>query len=62
MFAFVPRDDVEAVLAAMVAYPLGREPRIIGTEEHPGVVVGHTPLGGTRIIDRPLGEQLPRIC
>lgn len=48
----------------MVAHPLGREARIIGTvtEEHPGVVVGRTPLGDTRIIDRPRGEQLPRIC
>lgn len=31
-------------------------------DEHPGMVVGCTAIGGTRIIDRPLGELLPRIC
>jgi hydrogenase expression/formation protein HypE len=25
-------------------------------------VVARTGLGGTRVIDLPLGEQLPRIC
>jgi hydrogenase expression/formation protein HypE len=29
---------------------------------HPGMVVGRTAIGGTRIIDMPLGELLPRIC
>ncbi len=64
MVAFVRSQDAEAALAAWQAHPLGKGARIIGTvtEEHPGVVVGRTPLGGTRIIDRPLGEQLPRIC
>jgi hydrogenase expression/formation protein HypE len=64
MLAFVPEPYAEAALAALTAHPSGREARIIGrvTGEHPAVVVGRTPLGGTRIIDRPLGEQLPRIC
>ena len=30
--------------------------------EHPGMVVARTGLGGTRVVDLPLGEQLPRIC
>lgn len=30
--------------------------------EHPGMVVAATGLGGTRVVDMPLGEQLPRIC
>ena len=36
----------------------------IGTvvEEHPGVVVARTGIGGTRVVDLPLAEQLPRIC
>jgi hydrogenase expression/formation protein HypE len=29
---------------------------------HPGMVVARTGLGGTRVVDLPLGEQLPRIC
>ena len=36
----------------------------IGTvvEAHPGVVVAKTGIGGTRVVDLPLAEQLPRIC
>jgi hydrogenase expression/formation protein HypE len=64
LVAFVPADQADAALATMQAHPFGRDARIIGSvvEEHPGMVVGRTPLGGTRVIDRPLGEQLPRIC
>jgi len=32
------------------------------TAEHAGLVVARTALGTTRVVDRPLGEQLPRIC
>ena len=28
----------------------------------PGMVVARTALGGTRVVDLPIGEQLPRIC
>lgn len=31
-------------------------------DDHPGVVVARTGIGGTRVVDLPLGEQLPRIC
>jgi hydrogenase expression/formation protein HypE len=31
-------------------------------DAHPGVLVVRTGIGGTRIVDLPLGEQLPRIC
>ena len=30
--------------------------------EHPRMVVARTGLGGTRVVDLPIGEQLPRIC
>jgi hydrogenase expression/formation protein HypE len=30
--------------------------------EHPGMVSARTALGGTRVVDLPIGEQLPRIC
>jgi len=64
LIAFVPREHTDAVLAAMRAHPLGAEARIIGeaVAEHPGMVVARTGLGGTRVVDMPIGEQLPRIC
>jgi hydrogenase expression/formation protein HypE len=64
LVAFVPEAAVDAVLAAMHAHPLGGGAVVIGraVEDHPGIVVARTPLGGTRVVDRPLGEQLPRIC
>ena len=44
--------------------PEGAGAVIIGrvVAEHPGMVVGRTPFGTTRVIERELGEQLPRIC
>jgi hydrogenase expression/formation protein HypE len=64
LVAFVPREHTDAVLAAMRAHPLGREAAVIGeaVAAHPGMVVARTGLGGTRVVDLPLGEQLPRIC
>ncbi|MFF3214322.1 hydrogenase expression/formation protein HypE [Streptomyces sp. NPDC002886] len=64
LVAFVPREHAEAVLAAMRAHPLGRRAAVIGeaVEAHPGMVVARTGLGGTRVVDLPIGEQLPRIC
>jgi hydrogenase expression/formation protein HypE len=64
LVAFVPREHAEAVLAAMRTHPLGSEAAVIGgtTEAHPGMVVARTGLGGTRVVDMPIGEQLPRIC
>ncbi|MCF3135243.1 hydrogenase expression/formation protein HypE [Streptomyces olivochromogenes] len=64
LVAFVPREHADAVLAAMRAHPLGAQAVIIGeaVEAHPGMVVARTGLGGTRVVDMPLGEQLPRIC
>jgi hydrogenase expression/formation protein HypE len=64
LLAFVPQADAEAVLAAMRAHPLGTRATLVGTcvAEHPGMVVARTALGGTRVVDLPIGEQLPRIC
>lgn len=64
LVAFVPPDHADAVLEAMRAHPLGKEAVRIGScvEDHPGMVVAATSLGGTRVVDMPLGEQLPRIC
>jgi hydrogenase expression/formation protein HypE len=64
LVAFVPRDHGDAVLAAMRAHPLGAGAAVIGecVDEHAGMVVARTTFGGTRVVDVPLGEQLPRIC
>ncbi|MER5935372.1 hydrogenase expression/formation protein HypE [Streptomyces sp. NPDC002054] len=64
LVAFVPREHADAVLDAMRAHPLGAAATVIGeaVAAHPGMVVARTALGGTRVVDLPLGEQLPRIC
>ncbi|MET8897368.1 hydrogenase expression/formation protein HypE [Streptomyces albogriseolus] len=64
LVAFVPPAAAEEVLAAMRAHPQGGGAALIGecVAEHPGMVVVSTGLGGTRVVDLPLGEQLPRIC
>ena len=64
LVAIVPPEEAEAALEAMRAHPLGRDAARIGTvtEEHPGLVLARTSIGGRRIVDMPLGELLPRIC
>ncbi|MFZ4639408.1 MAG: hydrogenase expression/formation protein HypE [Nodosilinea sp.] len=60
----VPADQAEAVLAAMVAHPAGRHSQIIGSTipQPPGLVLLRTAFGSDRIVDRLVGDQLPRIC
>jgi hydrogenase expression/formation protein HypE len=64
LIAFVPADDAEKVLAAMREHPQGARAAVIGecVPAHPGMVSARTALGGTRVVDLPIGEQLPRIC
>ncbi|MBC6957546.1 MAG: hydrogenase expression/formation protein HypE [Chloroflexi bacterium] len=64
LIAILPREDADAALTALRAHPLGTEAAIIGqvVERHPGVVVAKTGIGGTRVVDMQIGEQLPRIC
>ena len=61
---FVSSDSAERLLEKLRQHPLGRESSIIGevTEGRPGKVVMQTATGGLRIIDMPVGGQLPRIC
>ena len=62
--AIVPEPEAQAALHVMRAHPAGENAAIIGavTAERPGVVTMNTVLGGTRIVDMLIGEQLPRIC
>ncbi|MDQ1717018.1 MAG: hydrogenase expression/formation protein HypE, partial [Pseudonocardiales bacterium] len=64
LIAIVPAEDSERLLAAMQNSELGKEAAIIGrcVAEHPRMVVARTGLGGNRVVDLPIGEQLPRIC
>lgn len=64
LVAFVAEDDAEQALDLMRSHRHGHGATRIGTvrEEHPGVVVAKTGIGGTRVVDLPLAEQLPRIC
>jgi hydrogenase expression/formation protein HypE len=64
LVAIVPADQADRVLQAMQSHPLGRSACRIGTcvPAHRGMVVAKTGMGGTRVVDLPIGEQLPRIC
>jgi hydrogenase expression/formation protein HypE len=64
LVAAVPEALAEPLLEAMQAHPRGCEAAIIGrvVEDHPGVVTARTAIGGSRVIDTLVGEQLPRIC
>jgi hydrogenase expression/formation protein HypE len=64
LIAFVAAQDADRVLAAMHAHPYGGRAAVIGrcVTDHPGMVVARTALGGNRVVDLPIGEQLPRIC
>lgn len=56
--------ETEIALARLRRHPLGRDAALIGTvtAEHAGLVGMKTRLGGSRIVDMPVGEILPRIC
>lgn len=64
LIAIVAQADSDAVLKAMQQHPLGRESAIIGQvlNQHIGKVTLETSIGSLRLVDMPLGEQLPRIC
>jgi hydrogenase expression/formation protein HypE len=64
LVAVVPSEAADAVLDAMRRHKRGRGAVSIGsvTAENPGRVIMETTLGANRVVDRPLGEQLPRIC
>ncbi len=64
LVAVVAAEKAEEVLRAMRAHPLGRDSALIGdvTDETAGRVTLRTRIGAWRIVDRLVGEQLPRIC
>lgn len=64
MLAVVAAKDAERALAAMRSVPEGKNAAIIGRviSERPGKVVLRTAMGGSRILQKLAGAQLPRIC
>lgn len=61
----VARDDADKVLKAMQDNPLGQKASIIGEVTGKGDKSGvylKTSYGGTRILDMPVDDPLPRIC
>lgn len=64
LIAVVPPDSTRNVLAAMRAHPLGRDAAEIGqiVEDHAGMVILRSLVGGERVVTMLAGEQLPRIC
>ena len=64
LIALCPPDQARKLLTIMRKHPLGSNAAIIGevTSEWLGHVIMETEIGGTRIVETPYGEQLPRIC
>ena len=64
LVAIVPGAHADAVVAAMRTCPAGRDAAIIGEvcAQPAGNVILSTTIGGDRVVDMLVGEQLPRIC
>jgi hydrogenase expression/formation protein HypE len=60
----VDPDHAKQVLNLIKATSLGKEAEIIGEvrKDNPKKVLLETIVGGTRFVDMPLGEPIPRIC
>lgn len=64
LLAVVAPADADKVLAAMKSHELGTDAAIIGevTERYPGKLTMRTAFGGSRVLQKLSGAQLPRIC
>ena len=64
LVAIVAPGVADAVLDVMRNHQYGKDAAIIGTvtQAHPKRVVAKTAIGGSRVVDLPAGELLPRIC
>lgn len=60
----VKAEKAEELLKAIKNNPGGEQAVIIGEvkAEREGLVVSKTVVGGHRIIEKPIGEQIPRVC
>jgi hydrogenase expression/formation protein HypE len=64
LIAVVPANAAAEVLAVMRGQPLGQNAADVGifVDDHPGLVLLNTVIGGQRVVSMLAGEQLPRIC
>ncbi len=64
LIAFIPEKDGRRALEVCRSHPLGRQAELIGRVEDKGnpIVELRTIYGGSRIVEQPMGELLPRIC
>jgi len=64
MVVFCSKADAQKVLQALKAHPYGTNAAIIGRVEKKdtGRLILNTMIGGSRVIDLPSGELVPRIC
>ena len=64
LLAILPRPLADEMLEKMRRNEFAKNAAVIGEviSEHSGMVVAITGIGGTRVVDMQLGEQLPRIC
>lgn len=62
--AIVAPDVADAFVALLQTFDVGQSAAVIGdvVTEHPGQVVLTSRIGGWRVVNRLVGEQLPRIC
>ena len=64
LVAIVPEQWSDPILTEMRKNPAGTDAVRIGrvVADHPGIVLAKTRIGGSRVVDIPAGELLPRIC
>lgn len=64
LLAVVAPESADAVLTAMHGHELGADAAVIGevTERYPGKLTLRTAFGGSRVLQKLSGAQLPRIC
>ena len=64
LIAVVPPQDADRLLDVMHGHPQGRNAAIIGevVDDHRGMVILQSCIGGERLVSMLTGEQLPRIC
>ncbi len=64
MVFIVDKKHSKKAIEILRDHPDGKKAQIIGeiTEKYPGKVIVQSPYGTRRILQMPLGEQLPRIC
>ena len=64
LIAVVPPNDADRLVSVMREHPFGRDAAVIGevVDDHRGMVIMRSVIGGDRVVTMLAGEQLPRIC